>query len=240
MAEETKANTVRLLSRSKWTQRHLEWLGVKHDIEDQYDLERNVFGAQFSGQHMQTVKVHFPKWICLTNFRDYSGANSSAALRNARRPEGEKCSGLYRTRPVVCQLIQRVLRENNERKEIYRNYWASRHSRVRWFHRVKSRRQCQRTLQSLFEWFFRGHRTTFISSVLESRFKVWYHVKSFFGDANSRGNLSSKYQLGEENVVVQNDGAIVLSRYSNEWKSIWGIPRIVSLEVVNPIVQLLF
>jgi hypothetical protein len=173
---------------------------------------------------MQTANVHFPKWICLTNFRDYSGANSSAALQNTRRPEGEKC---LQNTPSGLSVHFIVLRENNKRKGI-------------WFHKVKSRRQCQRTLESLYEWFFREHRTICPSSVLESRFKVLYHVESLFTDANSRENLFNKYQLGEENVVVQNDGAIVLSRYGNEWKFIWGIPSIIPLEVVNPIVQLLF
>jgi len=45
-AEEATVNVVRLLSGSKWTQEHLEWLGVKHDIEDEFDLDRNVFGPQ--------------------------------------------------------------------------------------------------------------------------------------------------------------------------------------------------
>jgi len=45
--------------------------------------------------------------------------------------------------------------------------------------------------------------------------------------------MISKYQVGQENVVVQNDGAIVLSRYSNEWKSISKLPPIISLEVTS-------
>ena len=55
---------------------------------------------------------------------------------------------------------------------------------------------------------------------------------SLLSYANCRGNSHSNYRLGQENVVVFNDGAIVLSRYSDEWKSVRGIPPIVSLEVI--------
>lgn len=96
ITEDATVNSVRLLSGSKWTDEHLKWLGVKHNIEDQFDFERNVFGAQ-TNREWRTTYANSERKLFIRSrdvaniFRNYSRRKSAETLRNAKCFEEPTC-----------------------------------------------------------------------------------------------------------------------------------------------------
>ena len=54
-AEEARVNTVRLLSGSRWTKETLTWLGVEHNVNENWDIVRNVFDVETKREWKNTL-----------------------------------------------------------------------------------------------------------------------------------------------------------------------------------------